>query len=843
MAQIHATAIASDNPLNREGRCLLSLDGGGVRGLSTLLIIKALMAKVNAERIKDGLPIVKPCELFDLIGGTSTGGIIAIMLGRLEMDVDECIDVYTNMFEKIFGKKGLPLNRRASIKGRFDSKVLEECITKILKDRGLSEKEPLNDGKERCKVAVCAKAFELTTTVLLRSYNSDDALNNIPATICEAVRATSAATSFFDPVTIGPRKRKFVDGGLGANNPVEQLWNEAQNIWCRDGDVELGTLLKCFVSVGTGNPGTKPIAEGPLKFFSDTLVDIVTQTEDTAKIFVQRHRKLYEGKRYFRFNFQQGLQGVGLEEYKAAPLVEAATADYMDNQEIRSAAQECAVNLKQKHYRLFSSSPRNRSAAIWGLGGCGKTQIALEYAYRCQAKTLCSIFWVHADSEASFSQDYSDLARIAGVSLDLKGEDLLGAVKQWIENQRNWLLILDNADDLTIFKKPYSASEDHQLLGPELLRFVPKSQTGTVIWTSRDGGICGNIVDVQRGIEVTVMTIEQARDLFRKLTGRSELMLSEDEDMLLELLQYLPLAIAQAAAYIRKTKVSIKQYLTFLHESESRQLDLLSQEFQDVYRSGVPNSVMRTWLISMKQISKESSCSEKILNTITFFDHKGIPFELIKEAAGPTYSEDEILLAASRLTEYSFLQTQRAVDEGLPTYEQHRLVHLATRRTLSEAQICSLSGEALRIMANLFPDGTYETWKSCIVYLPHALKASIWRNAEEYNYQAPELLRNIGFYYWEQGHSDKAEQLEIEVLELRKEILGTKHPDTITAMENLEIMNQRYISDIEELRSNNISSTSLNNLDSTQQGKSPKKFHRQLKKWTRKVIRLRRPKD
>jgi hypothetical protein len=140
-----------------------------------------------------------------------------------------------------------------------------------------------------------------------------------------------------------------VDGGLGANNPVEQLWNEAQNIWCHDEDVELATLLKCFVSIGTGNPGTKPIAEGPLKFFSDTLVDIVTQTEDTAKIFVQRHRKLYEGKRYFRFNVQQGLQGVGLEEYKAAPLIEAVTADYMDGQEIRSAAQECAVNLKQKH--------------------------------------------------------------------------------------------------------------------------------------------------------------------------------------------------------------------------------------------------------------------------------------------------------------------------------------------------------------------------------------------------------------------------------------------------------------------------------------------------------------
>jgi predicted acylesterase/phospholipase RssA len=118
---------------------------------------------------------------------------------------------------------------------------------------------------------VCAKAAEIATTVLLRSYKSRDALNNIPTTICQAVRATSTATSFFEPVTVGPRGRKFVDGGLGANNPVEQIWNEAQNIWCT-GELELHDLLQCFVSVGTGNPRTKPIAIGVLKLFLETLV-------------------------------------------------------------------------------------------------------------------------------------------------------------------------------------------------------------------------------------------------------------------------------------------------------------------------------------------------------------------------------------------------------------------------------------------------------------------------------------------------------------------------------------------------------------------------------------------
>jgi patatin-like phospholipase/acyl hydrolase len=62
------------NPLDTTGLCLLSLDGGGVRGLSSLYILKGLMARLNHQRQSDGLARVKPCEVFDLIGGTSTGG-------------------------------------------------------------------------------------------------------------------------------------------------------------------------------------------------------------------------------------------------------------------------------------------------------------------------------------------------------------------------------------------------------------------------------------------------------------------------------------------------------------------------------------------------------------------------------------------------------------------------------------------------------------------------------------------------------------------------------------------------------------------------------------------------
>jgi patatin-like phospholipase/acyl hydrolase len=77
MEQALATQQGGEpNPLDQNGLCLLSLDGGGVRGLSTLYILNGLMAQLNRERQAKNLPSVKPCEVFDLIGGTGTGGYV-----------------------------------------------------------------------------------------------------------------------------------------------------------------------------------------------------------------------------------------------------------------------------------------------------------------------------------------------------------------------------------------------------------------------------------------------------------------------------------------------------------------------------------------------------------------------------------------------------------------------------------------------------------------------------------------------------------------------------------------------------------------------------------------------
>lgn len=108
---------------------------------------------------------------------------------------------------------------------------------------------------------ICAVAKETKGITRLRSYSAPGKPDS-PATICEAALVTSAATTFYDPVSIGARK--YVDGALGANNPVDEVENETSNMCPNTRDLK--PLVKCFISVGTGNPGKKAIDDNMLKF-------------------------------------------------------------------------------------------------------------------------------------------------------------------------------------------------------------------------------------------------------------------------------------------------------------------------------------------------------------------------------------------------------------------------------------------------------------------------------------------------------------------------------------------------------------------------------------------------
>jgi predicted acylesterase/phospholipase RssA len=191
---------------------------------------------------------------------------------------------------------------------------------------------------------VCSITQETKEIVRLRSYPIRNK-PGIPATICQVARATSAATTFFEPVSIGARR--FADGALGANNPVDEVEGEASDIWCEEtGDLK--PLVKCFISIGTGHPGKKAMEDKLLKFVFKTLPALATQTEHTEKRFIAKWRQHYDSKRYFRFNVDQGLQDVGLAEYQEQGLIETTTEGYLDHQAVAFRVRDCVENLKSK---------------------------------------------------------------------------------------------------------------------------------------------------------------------------------------------------------------------------------------------------------------------------------------------------------------------------------------------------------------------------------------------------------------------------------------------------------------------------------------------------------------
>jgi patatin-like phospholipase/acyl hydrolase len=111
---------------------ILSLDGGGFRGIVSLLILDSLMHKLLADGAFPGPEVPKPCEVFDLIVGTSTGGLMALLLGRLELSAKQALDAYLDLGVKVFGHDGGTFWWAATGNPRFDSQVIE----KYIKDKG-----------------------------------------------------------------------------------------------------------------------------------------------------------------------------------------------------------------------------------------------------------------------------------------------------------------------------------------------------------------------------------------------------------------------------------------------------------------------------------------------------------------------------------------------------------------------------------------------------------------------------------------------------------------------------------------------------------------------------------
>lgn len=257
--------------------------------------------------------------------------LIAIMLGRLEMTVDECIEAYGSAMGGVFRKTSRGISLKGKVQGRFDTRELEKKIKEFIKSKGCEDQTLYTeDGSTKCKVFVCAGAVETTSATTFTSYISQDGYTSLlqNTKIWEAARATTAARSFFDPIKIGQDGRRFEDAALyQVNNPIREMMEEAQYVWSQGGEIH--RQIQCLVSIGTGNPGVAEAGDGLFEVMK-TLKAIATETEKTAREFKKQWKaQLVDTKKYYRFNVVHGLENVGIEAHDKRSNISACTYKYL----------------------------------------------------------------------------------------------------------------------------------------------------------------------------------------------------------------------------------------------------------------------------------------------------------------------------------------------------------------------------------------------------------------------------------------------------------------------------------------------------------------------------------
>ncbi|KAJ9157872.1 Patatin-like protein 2 [Pleurostoma richardsiae] len=840
-----------DDPVN-----LLALDGGGIRGVSELVILHEIMLEIQRRDGLDHLP--KPCEHFHIIGGTSTGGLIAIMLGRLRMSTAEALEEYDIFAKKIFRFR----NRKANPSERFGATELEKTVQKIVARRGASDlmRDPSGGASDKGRSFVCAMpASERSQREprRLRSYElggDDDDHWDRNCRIWEAARATSAAPTYFKPMVItgaDGEAETFIDAAMGCNNPSAWLLEEAGAVFDRT------RQLGCVVSLGTGTrsaglqraPSALRSVSWGLKLIK-LMKDIVVDCEKQHAEMETRFKGFPDT--YFRFNVPNGAAKVGLAEYKKIPELKEMTGAYL-REEAKEAIGKVADVLRKKttrgltvgHIRYpdeglivtgkrkavpqgissrnftgrrdildrldsyfvprVENGPPRREFLLWGMGGIGKTQIALKFAELHTDRFKNRIFWADATDQITLEQSYKGIAKRLFLDRSEKSLSVRDTVA-WLEDAtEEWLLILDN----------YSPSAD-------MAAFFPSSDKGNILYTSRENTLKMSL-PADSVIEVGVLGKDDSITLLlnsAKMAAETPESRTVAEPVVAEL-GNLPLAIDQAGAYIHMTETPLKAYLDIF--KKRKKILLRDDRFKGVDARSLPVyasfDLSYDAIIAFTRGDKTSTRSQyaryalQIISMICFYHNEGLPIDMVRNAAllrekmnrrhhfplrGGDLSPEELLDVdkqsgewmplnfedgALLLEQFSLVKWDRT-DQSL---SMHVLIHSWRRDTMTETQRsdCGIAARSILFESLLLQD-TADAISFRGKMIPHifACQENVTARHEEplleneYDHRLATMIEEI-------GRVRDAEHVRRRCYETRRDIIGEDADVTLSALIHL----------------------------------------------------------
>jgi hypothetical protein len=244
------------------------------------------------------------------------------------------------------------------------------------------------------------------------------------------------------------------------------------------------------------------------------------------------------------------------------------------------------------------------------------------------------VFWVHASNAARFEQSYRDIAdwvKIFG-RRDPQA-NIFKLVHDWLcQSRQRWLLVLDNLDDARFLISDQADGHDQaqttnvRVIRKPLREYLPRCERGSILVTTRNKEAALKLVEQRDIVSVEPMDKAGGIALFTKKLGQQ----GDNSDVteLTAALEYMPLAIVQAAAYIlqRAPRCSVSKYLDEYRKSERKQTSLLDHDEGLLRRDWeAKNSILVTWQISFEYIQQTRSSAADLLSLMSFFDRQGIP--------------------------------------------------------------------------------------------------------------------------------------------------------------------------------------------------------------------------
>jgi DNA-binding SARP family transcriptional activator len=402
--------------------------------------------------------------------------------------------------------------------------------------------------------------------------------------------------------------------------------------------------------------------------------------------------------------------------------------------------------------------------AVHGLGGIGKTQLAVEYAHRHQADYVL-VWWIAAEQPLAIPGQLVALARRLAVPEQPEQAETIQRLWDLLRQHARWLLVFDNAE------------------APQDLRPCwPPGGHGHVLVTSRNpawGALATTLpVDVPSRAEAVAF-------LQRRLGGHDT---AVDLDRLAEALGDLPLALEQAAAYLEETASSPGAYL-----------DLLGTHAGELFALGRPATteqrIATTWTVALGRLRQQAPAAEDLLVLCAFLAADDIPHTLA--AQRPDQLSDPLAATVrdplgyqrliGALRRYSLVKTSRDGD----ALSVHRLVQAVVRRQLDPDRHRQWATTAVLLVRAAFPadPGDPASWSSCARLLPHALAVTGHAAAAGIDPRTTAwLLNQAGSYLSQRADYQQARQLHERALDICETQLGADYPDTAHSLHHLGLV-------------------------------------------------------